>query len=249
VVTGGATGLGRLVSTAIAAVGAHVVIGDLDAAAGSEIVDEVHRSGGTATLMPLDVCDDDRLEGLVHLASQLGPLGALVNNAGGWHASGRTYPIAYGHEWSAVLDLNLRVPMRATQLCLEPMAAAGGGAVVHISSSGGLGPDGYGSPEYGAAKAGLIRFTSAFAATAAAGRRARGVRRAPLDRSGTGRLEYERLTPAEQRESGGLIEPAVVVDEVVRLVRTDGSGGDIIAIRPGRPPYALDPAGIDPHWT
>src|SRR4051812_21134901 len=58
-------------------------------------------------------------------------------------------------------DLNLRSAMLATQLALEPMRRAGGGAIVNIASTAGLGGEPYESPEYGAAKAGLIRFTSA----------------------------------------------------------------------------------------
>jgi NAD(P)-dependent dehydrogenase (short-subunit alcohol dehydrogenase family) len=50
--------------------------------------------------------------------------------------------------------------MLATQHVLAPMARAGGGAVVNVASIAGLGLAPYQSPEYGAAKAGLIRFTS-----------------------------------------------------------------------------------------
>jgi NAD(P)-dependent dehydrogenase (short-subunit alcohol dehydrogenase family) len=51
--------------------------------------------------------------------------------------------------------------MLATQLALAPMRRAGGGAVVNVASTAGLGSEPYRSPEYGAAKAGLLRFTSA----------------------------------------------------------------------------------------
>ena len=61
------------------------------------------------------------------------------------------YPDSPPSEWSQVLNLNLGAPMLATQLCLEPMEANGGGAVVNIASSAGLGPDAYASPEYGRA--------------------------------------------------------------------------------------------------
>jgi NAD(P)-dependent dehydrogenase (short-subunit alcohol dehydrogenase family) len=50
--------------------------------------------------------------------------------------------------------------MLATQLALDALRAGGGGAVVNIASSAGIWWDAYDSPEYGAAKAGLIRFTT-----------------------------------------------------------------------------------------
>lgn len=48
--------------------------------------------------------------------------------------------------------------MLATQMAIEPMRRAGGGAAVNIASIAGLEKARYDSPEYGAAKAGLIRF-------------------------------------------------------------------------------------------
>lgn len=47
---------------------------------------------------------------------------------------------------------------------MAPQLAAVRGAVVNIGSSGGIGDDAYGSPEYGAAKAGVRRFTASLSA-------------------------------------------------------------------------------------
>jgi hypothetical protein len=54
-----------------------------------------------------------------------------------------------------VLDLNLRTPLLALQLAL-PALAASGGVVVNVASTAGLDTTPYHSPEYGAAKAGLV---------------------------------------------------------------------------------------------
>lgn len=243
--TGGAGGLGRYLSGALAGEGAHVVVGDCDRQAGVETVSAIEQSGGSATLVPVDVGDDHEVARLVGDATARGSLGVLVNNAGGWGSADVQYPDAAVEAWSEVLALNLRVPMLATQLCLDAMAAGGGGAVVNVSSSGGLGAEPYGSPPYAAAKAGLIRFTSAVAATAAA----RGVRVncvvphwIGLDRA-IG--EFARLSPEERFRSGPLIEPGVVTAEVIRLLVAEDLSGEIIAIRGDRPPYALDPARLD----
>ena len=88
----------------------------------------------------------------------------LVNNAGGGGHIPPQFPDADPHRWGATLDLNLRAPMLATQLALTPMRRAGSGAIVNVASTAGLGSEPYQSPEYGAAKAGLIRFTSALGA-------------------------------------------------------------------------------------
>jgi NAD(P)-dependent dehydrogenase (short-subunit alcohol dehydrogenase family) len=244
VVTAGASGLGLHIATALHAHGARVVIGDVDPVAGAEAVAELPG----ATFVRTDVTDDHELEGLVSAATGLGPLGALVNNAGGWSFRGHQWPEAGPDEWSTVLDLNLRAPMLATQLALPAFRRAGVGAVVHVGSSGGLGPDAYGSPEYGAAKAGLLRFTSSLRGLAAEGIRVSCV--VPhwigLPRA---RREYEAMSPEEQARSGGLVEPGAVAAEVVRLAEDDESAGALIGMRAGRAPYPLDPAGIDPYWA
>ena len=245
--TAGAAGLGSHIARAIAAEGAHVVVGDLDPAAGQATVAEIDRDGGAATFVATDVTDDAQLSELISAAARLGPLRALVNNAGGWSPRGLQFPQAPPPEWSAVLDLNLRAPMLAVQLFLEAMEDNGGGAVVNIASSGALGSDAYGSPEYGAAKAGLIRFTSSVRGLAAT----RGVRVSCVVPHWVGlpraEVEYERLSPSERAEAGGLVDPDVIAAEVVRLIEEDGSAGRVVAIRADREPYLLDPAGIDPH--
>jgi NAD(P)-dependent dehydrogenase (short-subunit alcohol dehydrogenase family) len=224
------------------------VIGDLDPVGGRSAIAEIERAGGEATFVATDVTDDDQLRELVSVAAQVGTLRALVNNAGGWSPGGLQFPDASPSEWSSVLNLNLRAPMLATQLCLEPMASNGGGAIVNIASSAALGAGAYGSPEYGAAKAGLIRFTSSVRGLASS----RGIRVScvvphwiGLERA---HLEFEQLSEHEQAQAGGLVDPNVIAAEVVHLIEDDDSGGLIVALRPDRAPYLLDPTGIDPHW-
>jgi 3-oxoacyl-[acyl-carrier protein] reductase len=247
VVTAGAAGLGLHIARAVAARGARVVIGDIDVDAGRAAVTQIESEGGDATFRVADVTDDEQLDELITAASHVGPFRALVNNAGGWSAGQHQYPDAASAEWTRTLDLNLRAPMVATQLCRASMQASGGGAVVNIASSAALGPDAYGSPEYGAAKAGLIRFTSSVRGLTGLGIRVSCV--VPhwigLPRA---RAEFDRMPQEEQVRSGGLVDPEVVAATVVALIEDDTSGGRIVAIRPGGSAYPLDPAGIDPRW-
>lgn len=248
IVTAGGAGLGRHIANAIAARGAHVVIGDLDPDVGQSVVGQIERDGGSATFVAVDVTDDGQLSQAVATARQLGRIRALVNNAGGWSASGLQYPDSPPMDWSRVLDLNLRAPMLAAQLCIEAMKADGGGAIVNIASSGGLGPDPYGSPEYGAAKAGLIRFTSSLRGLDTT----HGIRVSCVVAHWIGlaraQAAFGQLSAEEQVRSGGLVDPEVVAAEVVHLIEDDESTGHIVAIRPRQAPYRLDPAAMDPYW-
>jgi len=139
-VTGAAAGAGRAIAGALTSAGAHVVAADLSPTDGG---------------IRLDVTDDSAL---VAAIEEIRP-DVLVNNAGGGGHVPPHYPDASVAQWSAWLDLNLRTPMLATQVALR----CGAGAVVNVASMAGLGAEPRVSPEYAAAKAGLIRFTTALA--------------------------------------------------------------------------------------
>ena len=126
-------------------------------------------------------------------------------------------------QWGAVLDLNLRAPMLATQLALAPMQRAGGGAVVNVASTAGLGSEPYGSPEYGAAKAGLIRFTSALAAVD-------GVR---VNCIVPDWVATERVTAEERATTPPPIPLDTVADAVLTLIRDDTLAGRALVLLRG----------------
>jgi NAD(P)-dependent dehydrogenase (short-subunit alcohol dehydrogenase family) len=154
IVTGGAAGLGEFIVGRLASEGASVVAMDLDEGALAARADE------RVAFVRGDVRMGADLERVVAFAvERFGGLDVLVNNAGGV-SRGEQWPLASALEWRATLELNLLGPMLATQLALEPMRARGGGAVVNIASSAGIEWTPYDSPEYGAAKAGLVRFTT-----------------------------------------------------------------------------------------
>jgi NAD(P)-dependent dehydrogenase (short-subunit alcohol dehydrogenase family) len=137
--------------------------------------------------------------------------------------------------------LNLRAPMLATQLVLEPMRRRGGGAVVNVSSTGGLGNAPYESPEYGAAKAGLIRFTTSLAyARADTGVRVNCV---VPDWIATerARAELARMTPEQRDAAPAPIAMEDVAAAVVAFVRDDALAGRVMVLRGGEPPRLLDP--------
>ncbi|WP_454858186.1 SDR family NAD(P)-dependent oxidoreductase [Promicromonospora soli] len=246
IVSGGAGGLGSHVVSALLPRGFHVVIGDVDAGAAERQVRAIRDQGGAATFVQADVSRADQVVDLIESADRLGPLTALVNNAGGW-LPGPQYPAGDG--WRRSIDLNLVMPMLATQLSLPLMAAAGGGAVVNVASSGGWESTPYRSPEYGAAKAGLIRFTTAVAGVAAA--HSVIVNCVVPHWIGLPRAvqELDRMAPDERERSGGLVAPELVASTIVDLLTDPEATGRVMIIRPGHQPYPVDPASADPLWT
>lgn len=152
VVTGGAVGTGRAVAIALAEAGADVVVADVDEAGGRETA---RRAWPNCRFVRTDLTDAEQTADLITTAKP----DILINNAGGGGHIPPHFPEASPDEWERLLALNLIGPMRATQHALRSMRADGG-VIVNIASTAGLGLEPHPSPEYSAAKAGLIRFTA-----------------------------------------------------------------------------------------
>ena len=224
VVTGAAVGIGQAVACRLAECGARVVLADIEDCAPT--LRMIESGGGEAVAVRADLRDDAEIARLVDLAvRRFGGLQILVNNAGGGRPPAR-YPQASVAQWTAVLDLNLRTPMLLTQRALPALTAAGG-VVVNVASTAGLDHVPYAWPEYAAAKAGLIRFT-----TAMADRPGVRVNAVVPDWVRTARAEAELAARPEQPEP---IPLPVLTGAVLELIRDDRLSGHVsVLLRPGQ---------------
>ena len=162
-VTGGSRGLGREIAFGAARCGADVVIASRKYESCVHTAQEIAAATGRAT-MPYAVHAGrwDELPGLVDAVyERFGAVHALVNNAGMspvYDSLGSVTEKLF----DAVLNVNLKGPFRLSVLVGERMAAAGGGSIVNVSSTGSIRP----SPSivpYAAAKAGLNVLTEGLA--------------------------------------------------------------------------------------
>ncbi|TWD84317.1 3-oxoacyl-[acyl-carrier protein] reductase [Kribbella amoyensis] len=226
VVTGAAVGTGRAIAERLAAEGAEVVLADVQAKAGAEVAAAI---GPAARFVRTDLRDDLAVSALLGCEPDI-----LVNNAGGGPQLRPCFPDADPERWTASLELNLRAPMLATQLVLESMRRAGGGAVINIGSTAGAGYGPHVSPEYSAAKAGLIRFTTTLAGL----RESHGVRVNCIvpDWVATDRgLAEQAALPANER-GPDLVPLAVLTDAVVRFVTDESLAGRVLRLDRGEAP-------------
>jgi NAD(P)-dependent dehydrogenase (short-subunit alcohol dehydrogenase family) len=157
-VTGGATGIGRAFTEALAGAGATVVIASRRREALEEAAAAVNASVGAGRVFPyaFDVRERAQCEALVsHCAERFGSLDVLVNNSG--LAVPETVEEITDEGWETVLSTNLKGAMWLVRAALPLMAAREFGDIVNVSSQ--AGKHGYADvPSYCASKWGLLGF-------------------------------------------------------------------------------------------
>jgi len=158
VVTGATSGIGKATATALARLGAQVVLVGRDRGRGEATAAEVAAAG--ASPPRLEIADLACMAQVRALAGRLGALeriDVLVNNAG---LGGTSSVLEMTDEqWLRVLDVTLNGTFRCTRAVLRQMVAQGhGGAIVNNASVLGWRAQ-PGQAHYAAAKAGGMALT------------------------------------------------------------------------------------------
>ncbi|MCU1374166.1 MAG: short-chain dehydrogenase/reductase [Actinomycetia bacterium] len=158
VVTGGGTGIGAAIAEALARGGASIVLAGRTVERLEAVAAHLQATYGIDALaVRTDVKVEDDILGLVQQAiDRFGRIDHLVNNAGGT----RLVPLedTATRLWDSISSLNVRAPFLLTREVGRHMIRQGGGAIVNISSVGGL-QGGLGASAYSSAKAGLQMLT------------------------------------------------------------------------------------------
>lgn len=134
-VTGGGAGIGKAICRLFAEAGAAIACTDLRPADAERVAEECRELGVAAVGLKLDVTEDaERVQVVERAVQGLGRLTILVNNAGGGGPQPFDMPLR-DFEWA--FRLNVFSLFRLSQLAAPHLAAAGGGAIVNISSMAG----------------------------------------------------------------------------------------------------------------
>jgi NAD(P)-dependent dehydrogenase (short-subunit alcohol dehydrogenase family) len=164
VVTGAGRGIGAAIARALGQAGLDVVL----AARNREQIDrqaaELMTLGRRARAVVCDVTSEKSVETLAREATQLGPVGVLVNNAGAAASS----PIARTslEEWNRLMAVNATGAFLCTRAFLPGMLEHKWGRVVNVASTAGLQGGKY-LAAYSAAKHALLGLTRSVAAEVA----------------------------------------------------------------------------------
>jgi NAD(P)-dependent dehydrogenase (short-subunit alcohol dehydrogenase family) len=134
-VTGAGGALGRASSLRFAREGARVAVLDVSAEAAQETVALVGAEGGEAIALVADVREEDQVRAAVAAAVQaFGGLDVLFNNAGVMPHQDISFLDADLGLWRTISDINLHGTVLCSKYAVPHLIAAGGGAVVNMSS-------------------------------------------------------------------------------------------------------------------
>ena len=159
-ITGGASGIGRVAADVFAAEGAPVVVADVTDDAGNAAVEAITAAGGQAFYVHSDVSRADDAEAMVHAAvERYGRLDVLYNNAGILPPDDAATLETPEATWDRVVDVNLKGVWLGCRAGIPALLESGGGSIVNVASLVALMGSAVPQIAYTASKGGVLSLT------------------------------------------------------------------------------------------
>jgi NAD(P)-dependent dehydrogenase (short-subunit alcohol dehydrogenase family) len=167
IVTGAASGIGRVSAMTMAREGAKVVVADRNAEGAEAVAAEIRTAGHNAVGCRTDIAVEEDVKAMVGTAvREFGALHVLHNNAAltdaSMHAKDITVVDLDVATWDLSMAVNARGAMLACKHAVPHMIAAGGGSIINTASNQALAGD-LSQTAYGAAKGAVITLTMSVA--------------------------------------------------------------------------------------
>jgi NAD(P)-dependent dehydrogenase (short-subunit alcohol dehydrogenase family) len=134
-ITGGASGMGRVAATLFASEGASVVLTDLSDELGEATASEIGETGGQALYVHADVSREPDAEAMVGAAvERFGRLDILYNNAGVMLPADGSVDSTDESVWDTTLAVNVKGVAFGCKYGVPAMLASGGGSIINVAS-------------------------------------------------------------------------------------------------------------------
>jgi len=162
-VTGASRGLGRAIARRLARDGAAVWINYVNRGNDAEkVAEEIRSAGGRASAVQADIGDPAQVQEMLHrVASEMGPLSILVNNAG--VVIRGTLETFHPADLERMRRTNVDGLIHVTRAAIGGMLERGYGRIINITSIAGHGTTLPGNTFYAATKAAVSTLTRRFA--------------------------------------------------------------------------------------
>ena len=159
-ITGGTSGLGKMMALALAKAGAFVWIASSRDNA-DETLKELKDQGTEGRFIQLDVTSSEALENVVSLIHRESNRIDILVNAAGINLRTSAEDLTLD-EWQKTIDINLTAPFHLSQLVADSMRENNWGRIINIASLQSLRAFDNSIP-YGASKGGIMQLTRALA--------------------------------------------------------------------------------------
>lgn len=162
IITGASSGIGSACALRFAREGAKVVVADIVAKGGNQVVASVKTGGGKAHFIQTDVTKPEEVERMVaKTVERYGRLDVLFNNAG-VNPTGDVVSTSL-EDWDRVISVNLKGVFLGCKYAIPAMIRSGGGSIMNMGSTSGLEAGPFPQAAYEATKAGVIALTKSAA--------------------------------------------------------------------------------------
>ncbi|MEE9416915.1 MAG: SDR family NAD(P)-dependent oxidoreductase [Acidimicrobiales bacterium] len=223
-VTGAGSGIGSGGALSFAALGANVMVADIDLESAHETATRIKAMGGTAAVAVCDVTSEIQVTAMIAATiSAFGSLDSAFNNAGNAMAQFRIHELPV-EEWEQSLRINLTSTFLCVKHELAHMLVNGGGCIVNTASGAAKLPA-PGRAPYSAAKRGVVALTAHVAADyASEGIRSNAVLPGLIDTPGV-RANYPdgSLEQIAQQLPGGQLGQPSDIGDVAAWLCTDAA--------------------------
>ncbi len=237
VITGGAKGIGKVVSVTMSLLGAKVAVIDISEKEGNNIVQYIVNYGREAIFCKGDVSNEEQINKCMEtIWNNMGSLSILINNAG--ITNNISLDKLSVNEWRKIIDVNLTGSFICSKAAVKYIIKSGGGSIIMVSSGSAITGSG-GGAHYAASKGGINSLIRALSRELAPrGIRVNGVAPRTIDSEQLDQLytEKERLKIVNQIPLGRLGKYEDIANVIVFLCSNLSSfiTGEVILVDGGR---------------
>lgn len=218
-VTGASRGIGAATAEALGAAGAHVILTARTAGGLEEVEERIHAAGGSATIAPLDLAENDSIARLAEaIGGRWQALDFLVLNAA-MLGTLAPVPAIDAKEFARLLTLNIMAQQQLIAAFDPLLRASAAGRVIGLTSSVAQAPRAYWGA-YGASKAALETLLLAYAEEVG---KISPIRVAVVNPGATATAMRQKAYPGEDQAT--LKSPAAVGTALVKLLEQDFETG------------------------